>query len=171
MEPDFVTRQHTESLVSSSDPSIAEVLNNYKFPPETPQPQMPSPMAGYNPQFGSSNNEMLLGTMLGQMQANMQNKNQPAQSPGFQLNINTEVLRWLIVLLLVATLIWIIFRVSRKEKSPLRRRLRKLERNYRKLYKARRKNPKALLDSDNDTSDFLDDDLDDLDDFDDDLDY
>jgi hypothetical protein len=97
------------------------------------------------------------------MQANMQNQNKK-EFDGFQLNINTEVLRWFLVLLLVATLIWLVFKLSSRGKSSSNRRLKKLERNYRKLMKYKRKNPKPLPDS-NIADDF--DDLDDFDDFDD----
>jgi hypothetical protein len=167
MESDFVTRQHIDSLVPASDPNIAEVLNNYKFPPKNPQPQPQPQMGGYSPysnfNANNDNNNMFLGAMLGQMQANMQNQNKK-EFDGFQLNINTEVLRWFLVLLLVATLIWLVFKLSSRGKSSSNRRLKKLERNYRKLMKYKRKNPKPLPDS-NIADDF--DDLDDFDDFDD----
>lgn len=153
MESDFVTRQHFDSLVPHNDPSIAETLNKYKFPPANPNPapqQHTQQMGGYAPYFGGapSNNEIFLGAMLGQIQASVQNKTK--DSDGFQLNVSNEVLKWVFVILLVAILVWIIFHISRKEKKPLQRRLRKLEKKYRKLKKlkkAKRKNPKSLPDT------------------------
>jgi hypothetical protein len=147
MESDFTTRQHMESLTPMPDPSLAEVMNKYKFPPIIPTPQ-PQPMGGYpqghyGPPQGSSNNDMLLGNILGQLQSNTQKQNTNGLD-GFQLNINMEILRWLLLIILLAVLIWLIFRVQQKKKNPLKKRLRKLEKEFKRMRKHRRKNPKAL---------------------------
>jgi hypothetical protein len=137
-----------ESLTPMPDPGLAEVMNKYKFPPiiATPQPP-PQPMGGYpqgyyGPMNGSSNNDMLLGNILGQLQSNTQKQNTGLD--GFQLNINMEILRWLLLIILLAVLIWLIFRVQQKRKNPLKKRLRKLEKEFKRMRKHRRKNPKAL---------------------------
>mgnify|MGYP003978352937 CR=1 FL=1 len=156
MEPDFVTRQHLDSLTPSSDPDMAEVLGKYKFPPATRPPRPPRPMGGYGQpaQFSapSSNNDMLLGSMLGQLQAN-QNQNQTKNSPssdGFQLSINTEILRWLLLIVLLVVLIWLVLQVRQNKKnsakSELRNNLsRKPEfRRFRSRSRSKRKNPKEL---------------------------
>ena len=171
MESDFTTRQHIDSLTPVSDPNLTEVLNKYKFPPVFPTAQQ-QPMGNfaapyYGPPQGSSNNDMLLGSILGQLQANQQNSN-PNQNglSGFQLNINTEVLRWLLLIILLAVLIWLVLKVQKNRKNPLKKRLRKLEKEYKRMRKSRRKkNPQALeMDQE---PDLLDDDVDDFDDLDD----
>ena len=154
MESDFITRQHIESLTPDPDPNFAEVLNNYKFPPVS-NPS-PPPMIGYNgypPYFGaapvSSNNDMLLGSILGQLQANQQ---KPATSnlDGLQININLKVLSWILIILLLAVLIWLALRAHEARRNPLKQRLRKLEKQFKKMRKLRR-NPEekapALEDS------------------------
>lgn len=168
MESDFVTRQHVESLTPHSDPSLAEVLNNYKFPPKNPpQPQQPPQMGGYQmPFFGgapTSNNDMLLGNILGQMQASLQN-NQKGQLDGIFINVN--ILKWLLLIILLAILIWLALKVQKENQSPLTRRLKKIEKEMKRMRRfKRKKNPKSLpLEADIDDIDNIDDE-DDLGDF------
>ena len=158
MEPDFVTRLHTESLTPYNDPGLSEVLNNYKFPPPQPQrPQQPVQFAG------SSQNDVFLGAMLGQIQASLNNK--PQNYDGFNLSINADVLKWIVALLVLIVVIWLVFTLAKRETSPLKRRLHKLEKRYKRLkrLKKKKKNPSLPDESYADA-----DDIEDFDDFDED---
>lgn len=163
MESDFVTRQHIDSLTPASDPAMAEVLNNYKFPPKNP-PQMPTPapmMGGYPapyPYFGGSNNDMLLGNILGQMQAKLDKQENVNNFNGLQFNISMEILRWFVLILVLALLVWLVLKITSKKKSPLNRRLRKIEKEMKKMRRFRKRNPKQLKD-DSMEDNFLEDDF------------
>jgi hypothetical protein len=162
MESDFVTRQHIESLTPHSDPHLAEVLNNYKFPPPAvPKPSPPQmggmPMGVYP--VMPSNNDMLLGNILGKMEAKLDGGNNNTLN-GISFSLSSELLKWLILILILAVLIWIVLQFRKPRTNPVNRRLKKLERQLKKMrrHKRRKKNPKPLdLDEDEDEDDDFED--------------
>jgi hypothetical protein len=143
MEPDFVTRQHLDSLNLSSDPSTFELLNKYKFPPADPKPQMQglSGFSGPPPQqYNNGNANLLFGNMLGQIQGVLQqmgnSQKQPSKSSfdGLQLSVNSDILRWVVLLVILIVLIWVVLKIlDKRRKNPMRKRMKKLEKKLRKL--------------------------------------
>jgi len=145
MESDFVTRQHIESLTPDSDPDMAELMNKYKFPPINPQlpPQQsqnfaPFPLVVPQPH---SNDAILIGNMLGQIQGNLQNK---SQFGNFQMSNTIIVLIGFLILFFLAVIVWLI--VRQKKEKPLQRRLKKIEKEMKRL-KRLRKNPSKKIKS------------------------
>lgn len=158
MESDFVTNQHVESL-QNSDAAMREILNRYKSAPNNPSPhQHFSGFSGIsNPGGVGHTDAVLLSNMLGQVLANSQRGNfgataaTPASSDGFQLNINSDVLKWVVLLLLVLLLVWLFLRANKKRKNPLRKRLALLEDELLSLKKKSHKKIKS--DEDDEDSD------------------
>jgi len=161
-EPDFITRQHLESLNPSNDPSVFELLNRYKFPPSEPKQQAPSQFQGAFPVPVQNNdtNAVMLGHMMGQLQGTLQNQDKKSTFDGISLNINSDVMRWIILLLFLALLAVVVFVVfNRGKETKSSKRLRKLEKQLKKLNnysrgkknkkRKKRKNP-ALLEEDED---------------------
>tara|TARA_B100000614_G_scaffold228765_1_gene220770 strand:- start:75 stop:560 length:486 start_codon:yes stop_codon:yes gene_type:complete len=161
MESDFVTRQHVESLTPHSDPHLAEVLNNYKFPPPSipkPAPHQFSgvPMGVYP--VMPSNNDMLLGNILGKMEAKLDGNNSSNTLNGISFSLSSELLKWLVLILILAVLIWIVLQFRKPRTNPVNRRLKKLERQLKRMRRKRKKNPKPLeLDEDEDEDDDFED--------------
>ena len=160
MESDFTTRQHIESLTPHSDPHLAEVLNNYKFPPPSiPKPTPPQmsgiPMGVYP--VMPSNNDMLLGNILGKMEAKLDGQGRGGNLNGIQFSLSSELLKWLVLILILAVLIWILLQFRKPRTNPVNRRLKKLERQLKRMRRKRKKNPKPLeLDEDDEDDDFED---------------
>ena len=181
MEPDFVTRQHLESL-SNGDSGFAEVLNRYRLgsapsPPPPPPPQyFGNPYHAPPPVLNGNGDAVLLSNMLGQIQAGIQHtqNNSPSKFSnydGFQLNINSDILKWVGLLLLVLVLVWLFLKVNKKKKTSIGKKIDNLQDEIRTLKGtgSSRYNPKpmvksAILDSEDDfDSEDLDfEDLDDL---------
>jgi len=141
MDSDFVTRQHIESL-TDGDSSFREVLNRYKFAPGH------SPTKNVNVAPTSFNGDaIMLSNMLGQIQAGVQRlngTNSPSiGSDGFQLNINADILKWVVLLVLVLLIVWLFLRAN-KRRNPLSKKVEKLEEDISHLKKFQKKNPKAL---------------------------
>lgn len=107
-EPDFITRQHLDSLVPSSDPSTFELLNRYKNPPvevNSPRPPQQQFMGSFPVAMQGNNDAVMLGHMIGQLQGTLQNKNQnqpKSNFDGLSLNVNSDILRWVILFLFLA---------------------------------------------------------------------
>lgn len=155
MDSDFTTNQHIESL-SNGDPSLREVLNRYKFAtggiPMKPSGQM----GGHSPSYFGEANAILLSNMLGQLNAKMDNT--PPKSgnfDGFQLNINSDVLKWIVLLLLVLLLVWLFLKANQRKKNPLSKKIDKLETEIHRLKKFKKK--KEVLKDDDDLDDLEDD--------------
>lgn len=159
MESDFVTRNHIDSVTPFADPSISDLLLKYRIPPV--EIKTPTTHAGLGQQdlAGHSNNasNVYISNMLGQLQGSIQsmmNNKEPQNlaGSGLQLNINSDILRWMIVLVFVIVLVIVIFRYMSYRRSitrnPLKKRLRRLE-NEMKAMRSR-KNPVALEDSEAD---------------------
>lgn len=190
MESDFVTRQHLESL-SNGDGGFSEVLNRYRVGAQNPSP--PPPQFGGNPYYApnpslNGGDAVLLSNMLGQIQAGIRSNsdNSPARSSnygqgeGFQLNINSDVLKWVGLLLLVLLLVWLFLRVNKKKKTSIGKKIDNLQDEIRTLktsgsrYNPRQRliKPKLVtpLDQDledlDDSADLEDYDFEDLDDLD-----
>lgn len=159
MESDFVTRNHLDSIKSGVDPSTFELLNEYKNPPIDVTLKKASNLGGF-----ASNDGMVVGNILGQIQGFLQNlgsKKSSEDSDGLQIKIGADVLKWIALLVIVGILIWIIWKLqTRRRSNPLNRRLKKLEKQLKKL---NRSNPNGLelaKDNDNDDNDDYNDDND-----------
>jgi hypothetical protein len=121
---------------------MRELLHTYRNPPPEPKPVQ---FAGAEP----SNSNVYISNMLGQLQATIQSMSSNRESPslagtGLQLNINADILRWMVVLAFVIVIVVMLFQFMsrRKAKNPLKKRLKKLENELRALRS--RKNPAAL---------------------------
>jgi len=175
-EPDFITRQHLDSLVPCNDPSTFELLNRYKDPPvEVNPPQPPQqPFLGSFPVAVHGNNDVvMLGHMIGQLQGTLQNQNQgqsKSNFDGLSLNVNSDILRWVILFIFLALLVWVIFIVQKKLRAnPADERLERIEKQLRRLKRhrsKRKKNPRILQDEDDDPLAFDDPFEDDVEEFD-----
>lgn len=170
MESDFVTRNHIDSL--TNDPGTFELLNKYKFPPQDVPFQLP-PQQAPSQNFGDYNNsnQAFFGNIFGQIQGYLQSNKKDNNFDGLQLNINADVLRWLILLIILVVLVWVIWQVQKKRRqNPLKKKLAKIEKQIRKLSMHRNPDIKQLTDSKLESYDELDgleesevlDDLDDL---------
>jgi len=152
MEPDFVTRQHLDSL-ANGDKSFAEILNRYG---SAPQPQSPPPgyhgqFYGMPPQFhGNGGDAILLSNMLGQIQAGIQRTPDNKGYEGFQLNINSDVLKWVGLLLLVLVLVWLFLKVNKGKKNPLGKKIDRLHNELQTLkdYKSLSSSPQKKVNFD-----------------------
>lgn len=137
MEPDFVTRNHIESVNLNSDPAIRELINNYKFAPHgtPPGPAHPfqapfqSPIMGSFPvAMGGTADSLVLSNMIGRLQADLERQRAPQDLAGLQLSINADILRWFLLLLIVAVLVWVILQMKKGTKqNRLERKLRRIE--------------------------------------------
>ena len=145
MEPDFVTRNHIDS-VPMGDAETRRLLNTYKFPPPQPQQQhqMPQAPAGAFPVFmGGNSDAVMLGNMIGQLQGTINQQNQQRSSGfgGLNLSIDSDVLKWLLLLLVVALLIWVVFKIkSSQRRNPMLKKMKRIEKELKML----RKNPEVL---------------------------
>lgn len=136
MDSDFTTNQHLESL-ANGDSSLHEILNRYKFAGGTTKSNNYIP-ASHSAHFGEAN-AILLSNMLGQMQAKMDNTSKTVNLDGFQLNINSDVLKWIVLLLLVLLLVWLFLKANKRKKNPLSKKIEKLEDEISNLKRFRRK--------------------------------
>ena len=156
MESGFVTQQHVDSL-RHTDPGFAEVLNRYKFAPSNPPVQSQS--SGFS---GAPNgavgavghtDAVLLSNMLGQIQAGLRG-NGPTPTgqgfDGFQLNINSDVLKWIVLLLLILLLVWLFLKANKKRKNPLSKRLEQVESQLHLLKRKSKKSSPAVEDESDD---------------------
>jgi len=137
MESDFSIRNEMDSLNNDHDPAIREVLNNYKFPPPQMGQQPPPPPAYYG-----SGNEAYLSNLLGQIQGGMANNAQQGMG-GLQLKVDPEVLRWLLLLGFLILIVWLFMKSKQRRRNPLKRRLKRLEKQMLKLH-GRKKRRKSL---------------------------
>lgn len=169
MESDFVTRHHLDSVTRYSDPGIADLLHKYRTAPADPKP-LPnlSNLAGFAQPEAASSSNVYISNMLGQLQGSIQSMMNKEPSTlagtgsGLQLNVNSDILRWMIVLIFALALVMVMFQYMsyrRRTKNPLKGRLRRLEKEIRKLRS--RKNPAELADSGVDSDSDEDEDLDD----------
>jgi len=156
MESDFVTQQHVDSL-RHTDPGFAEVLNRYKFAPSNPP--IPSQISGFSgAPIGAGGvvhtDAVLLSNMLGQIQAGMRGNvpNSTGQGfDGFQLNINSDVLKWIVLLLLILLLVWLFLRANKKRKNPLSKRLEQVESQLLLLKRKSKKSLPMILEDEDDS--------------------
>lgn len=155
MEPDFTTRNHLESVNLNSDSAIRELLNNYKFSPSAGTPAggahpfptpFQSPILGSFPvAMGGAADSLVLSNMLGRLQADLERQKSPSELSGLSLNVNADILRWLILLIIVAILVWVILKV--KNGSKEKRLARKVRRLEKQLGRMRKSNPTDDLDA------------------------
>lgn len=159
MDSDFTTQSHLESL-AQNDPSLREILNRYRSAPGN------SNFSGLPVSSnlgGGSGNAVLLSNMLGQVQMGIQNLNSSNKNTnldGFSLNVNADILRWIVLLLLVILLVWLFLKVNKKKKNPLSKKVERLEEEMGTLKKLRKEKTK---DEDEDEDESFEDNLDDLD--------
>ena len=160
MESDFSIRNEIDSVSTGHDPSMHELLNTYKFPPANPSP------ANYQASYpAGGSNEAVLGNLIGQLQGSIQglsNNNQRQRTTnlgGLQLNIDPDVLRWILLLGFLILITWLFMRSNNKRRNPLKRRLKRLEKQMKRLGLPKGKKVKKSL-----AIDDLDDDDDDDDD-------
>ena len=137
MESDFTTRHHLDSVTRFADPGIGELLLRYRNPPVEPKPIQFSGVEATAP--GTTPN-LYISNMLGQLQGMVQSMangrpNDNLAGSGLQLNINADILRWMIVLAFAIVLVLVLFQYMsyRRTRNPLKRRLRKLENEIRAL--------------------------------------
>jgi len=147
MESDFTTRHHLDSVTPHSDPSVSDLLLRYRHPPvETKSTKFSMPEAR------PSGSDLQLGSILGQLQGAVQSllsrdKDQTnLGGSGLQLSINSDILRWLIVLLFILVFAIVLLKYMNYRRAivrnPLKKRLRKLEQELLEL----RRNPGQLKD-------------------------
>lgn len=136
MESDFTTRHHIDSVTPFADPGIGELLLRYRQPPIEPKPVQ---FSGVENQSNSSSN-LYISNMLGQLQGTLQSltgnsKETNLSGTGLQLSINTDILRWMIVLAFAIVLVVVLFQCMnyRKTRNPFKRRLRRLENELKAL--------------------------------------
>lgn len=177
-ESDFITRHHLDSLVPSSDPSTFELLNRYKHPPieaNPPRPPQQQFMGSFPVAVQGNNDAVMLGHMIGQLQGTLQNQGQnqsqlKSNFDGLSLNVNSDILRWVILFIFLALLVWVVFIVQKKLRdNPTDERLERIEKQLRRLKKhrsKRKKNPKILQDEEDDPLAFDDPFEDDVEEFD-----
>jgi hypothetical protein len=151
MESDFTTRQHLDSVVPFSDPSMGELLHRYRNPPVEPK----MPQSSGTTEGPSQASNAYISNMLGQLQGvvqSMASNKEPSNlaGSGLQLSVNADILRWMVVLAFAIVLVVVIFQFMnrRKAKNPLKKRLKRLENEIRALHG--RKNPVEALEQDED---------------------
>lgn len=155
MESDFTTRQHLDSVVPYSDPSMGELLHRYRNPPVEPKmPQFSGATEGPSQTSNTASNAYI-SNMLGQLQGVVQSMASNKEPPnlagsGLQLSVNADILRWMIVLAFAIVLVVVIFQFMnrRRTKNPLKKRLKRLENEI--LALRGRKNPVEALEQDED---------------------
>lgn len=149
MEPDFVTRQHLESVPAPTDPETRRLLNSYKFPPsQQPSPGFPvppkAPPAGTFPVFvGGQTDALILSNMIGQLQGTLQqNQTNKSNLGGLNLSIDSDVLKWLLLIVVIVALILLVLKLRpmAARRNPMTKRMKKIERELKML----RKNPELL---------------------------
>lgn len=164
MEPDFSTRHDLESIIPNSDPDSYELLNRYKFPPaehQVPRPPQQQFQGSFPIAVQGNSEAVMLGHMIGQLQGTLQSTTKKSNFDGLSLSVDSDILRWVVLFLFLALLVWVIYTVNKKDTSADPR-LEKLERQIRKLRKRgrrkrkKRKNPEIIQES----SDFDDEDFD-----------
>jgi len=140
MEFDFTTRHHLDSLAPHNDPSIAELLNQYKKPPTAGQ-DLQAPV-----RTGGGGDSMFLSNLIGQLQGAINSlvygQSQNKQLSGLQLNVNADILRWFLLLVFVLALVFLIIQIMhyrQARRNPLKKRLKKLEKEIKAL--RAKKNP------------------------------
>lgn len=148
MEPDFVTRNHLDSM-PASDPETRRLLNAYKFPPAQPPRQTPPPpqqLAGTFPVFaGGQTDALILSNMIGQLQGTLNQHNQPKQSSnlgGLNISVDSDVLKWLLLIVVIVILIWLVLKMrpAGSRRNPMAKRMKRIEKELKML----RKNPEML---------------------------
>lgn len=156
-ESDFITRQHLDSLIPCNDPSTFELLNRYKNPPvevNLPRPPQQQFMGSFPVAVQGNNDAVMLGHMIGQLQGTL--RNQPKSNlDGLSLNVNSDILRWVVLFIFLALLVWVVFTVQKKLRTnPADERLERLEKQIRRLKrnrnKRRKKNPKIIQEDEDD---------------------
>lgn len=168
-EPDFITRQHLDSLVPCNDPSTFELLNRYKKPPiEVNLPRPPQQFAGSFPVAVQGNNDaVMLGHMIGQLQGTIQNSKATSNFDGLSLNVNSDILRWVVLFIFLALLVWVVFAVQKKLRTnPTVERLERLEKQIRRLKRHRKKRKRNPQEDEDDPLAFDDPFEDDVEEFD-----
>jgi hypothetical protein len=152
MEYDFSIRKEVDGL-NVGDPSIRELLNSYKLPPQGSQPT-----AGFSGPTSFSGNDTYLGNLLGQIQGSVAqlSSSKKRSSEGLQLSIDPEVLRWIVVLSAILLIVWLFFKAesAKRKRNPLNRRLKRLEKQVRRMSSAKRK-ALRLVDDDDDDDDLI----------------
>lgn len=133
MEADFSIRKEIDALAGSYDPSLRELLSKYKF-------DIPSNLSGVgsNSQPLSGNNDSIIGNLVGQLQATLNGFHSRKQEDntkldGLNLNVNADILRWIIILLFIAFIIWLVLFRKSKRKNPLNKKLKKIEKDIKEL--------------------------------------
>lgn len=129
MEDDFSIRNEIDSL-GQYDHELGGLLHKYNMPQAFGPPPAPRP-AG----------DPYLANLVGQLQGTLNGWQAPARpnlgNSGFSLNIESDTLKWLLVLLFLLLVLWLVFTYTRPRpvaaRNPLKRRLRKLEAQVKRM--------------------------------------
>jgi len=130
---DFSIRNEIDSL-GHTDHELGGLLSRYNIPHG---PSQPPP-----PRMNAPAGDPYLANLIGQLQGAIGNtQRQPTRQlgGGFNLNIESDTLKWLLVLLFLLVVLWLVFTYTRSKpepslaRNPLKRRLRQLEAQVKRM--------------------------------------